>query len=166
MKRRSIEIGIFGLIVAVLLMDAVVIATNPKVSWKTLADAYDTPAPTSVPAIPGVIQLGGSTVIDTTDSNLFAISSISADGQTENMILSTTDLANIPTNPNGAVEVASTSDHYVTIYKLPAAEIQANIGPDPEGKIFVYVFTGTPLTCTSKYQYTSSDPTHQFEGPC
>jgi hypothetical protein len=166
MSRKRIEAGIFGTIMAVLLLDALVIASNPKVSWKTLADAYDTPAPTSVPAVPGIIQQGGNTVIDTTDADIISISTVGADGQPESMILSVADLNQIPVNPDGAVEVASTRDHYVTLYKLPAAEIQANIGPDAEGKIFVYVFTGNPLTCTSKYQFTSADPSHQFEGPC
>jgi hypothetical protein len=166
MTRKRIELGIFITVVAVLLLDALVIASNPKVSWKTLADAYDTPAPTSIPSIPGIIQLGGNTVIDTTETDMIAFSSVNANGREEGLLIRPSDVALYPVDPDGAVEVGSTADGYITVYKLPASEIQANIGPDAEGKIFVYVFTGDPLTCTSQYQFTSSDPTHQFEGPC
>jgi hypothetical protein len=150
------------IIAAILTLDALVIASNQKLTWTAFAQVYDSPAPN-----PGIVQQGGNAIIDTPEENILSLTSFGPDGSTNDTVRIEIDgLAELPANPDAPLEIASTNDGYVVFYKLPSGEYQTNIGPDNEGKIFVYVFEINPLECISRYQFMTSDPTRQFEGPC
>lgn len=167
MKKNRVEIGVVTIFAAILTLNALIIVTNQKLTWTTLAQAYyepDDPAPTPNP---GIVQHGGNAIIDTPEDNILSLTSFGPDGRSYDTVRVEIDgLAALPANPDEPLEVASTNDRYVVLYKLPSGEYQTNIGPDTEGKIFVYVFEIDPFQCVSRYQFTTTDPTRQFEGPC
>jgi hypothetical protein len=162
MKRSKFEIIAIVVIGTILTLDALVIASNQKLTWTALAQAYDDPAP-----IPGIAQQGGYAIIDTPEENILTLTSFGPDGKSNETIRIEIDgLAELPNYPDAPLEVASTNDGYVVLYKLPSGEYQATIGPDNEGKNFVYIFEINPLECISRHQFMAGDPTPQFEGPC
>ena len=164
MKKHTLGKIVLIVIAGVLTLDALVILTSQPFSWSKLAaQSYSTP----VPPPPGVAQDGGNAIIDAADDGTVVITSLGPDGDTAvGVTISAEDIANLPDNPEEAIEVAQTEDEFVTIYKLPTNELQANIGPDAEGKIFVYIFDNDPLVCITRYEYSTSDATPRFYGPC
>ncbi len=167
MKRSRLEIAILVVVASILTLDALIVASHQKLNWTTFAQAYEVPA-----SVPGVVQQGGNAIVDMPDGNTLTLTSFGPDGTSnETLQIDMEELASLPDNSDEAQEVASTSDGYVVLYKLPASDAQAsnfqvNIGPDKEGKIFVYVFEINPFRCVSRYLFTTTDPTHQFEGSC
>jgi hypothetical protein len=139
-----------------------VIASYQKLTWTTLAQAYDDPAP-----IPGIAQEGGYAIIDTPEENILSLTSFGPDGKSNETVRIEIDgLSELPAYPDVPLEIASTDDGYVVLFKLPSGEYQVTIGPDNEGKNFVYIFKIDPLDCISRFQFMTGDPTRQFEGPC
>lgn len=164
LKRSRLETIVFTIIAVVLTLDAIFLMSGQKFSWPLLAQAYEEVGPFPDQ---GIVQPGVNAIIDSSEDGSIAIISLGADGlSTSGLTLTADDLAALPEAPDEAVVVASTEDNYITLYKLPSGELQANIGPDAEGKIFVYVFEAPPLVCVSRYEFSTSDATPRFRGPC
>ncbi|MBZ0319264.1 MAG: hypothetical protein K8L91_22810 [Anaerolineae bacterium] len=66
------------------------------------------------------------------------------------------DLAALPDYPIENMLIASTSDGFISVYKLTTGEYQVNVGPLLDGKVHVVIFDGIPRTHT--YGYTFSYP--------
>lgn len=60
------------------------------------------------------------------------------------LFLSADDLTDVPDSLEVPIELARSQDGFVTVYYLPSNEYQINVGPDDEGKVFVYRFTTIP----------------------
>lgn len=77
------------------------------------------------------------------------------------------DLEDVPDEPRRNRRIARTDDRYVTLYKLTTSgEWQVNIGPDSEGKVYVYIFTLDPRECIRSYQFDAEEKVEQFSGGC
>ena len=144
---------------------ALIIIPSGRFSWVTLADAYTYGS--GAPFKPGVVQQGGNAIIQTQADGSLNIISLGANGlSTVVLDISAGTIADLPANPTSNTKIGATSDNYVQVYKLTTGEFQANIGPDAEGKIFVYVFSINPQNCISRYEISVSDPTPKFQQAC
>lgn len=63
------------------------------------------------------------------------------------------DLADLPANPDAPIEIYRSENGVYGFYKLPSGEYQVNAGPDAEGKVDVINFTGVPPTNVRRSQY-------------
>ncbi len=70
------------------------------------------------------------------------------------LYISADELAALPDFPIENTLIASTTDGFVTAYKLTTGEYQVNVGPLTDGKVHVVIFDGIPRTHT--YGYTWS----------
>ncbi|MBA3871154.1 MAG: hypothetical protein H0X30_18585 [Anaerolineae bacterium] len=161
--RNRMNLAVFLAVAVVVTVIALVVMPSGRFSWITLADAYGSGAP----AKPGVVQAGGNAVIQTKSDGSLNIISLGANGlSTVVLDISASQLAKLPDKPGKNTKIGATSDNYVQVFKLTTGEYQANIGPDAEGKIFVYVFSIVPEDCISRYEYSTSDPTPRFRQAC
>jgi hypothetical protein len=60
------------------------------------------------------------------------------------LFISAADLAALPDSPTRVLTVATSQDGLVTLYKHPNGDYQVNYGPDFEGKVFTFRFSGLP----------------------
>jgi hypothetical protein len=58
--------------------------------------------------------------------------------------VSPAQLAALPDKPEQAIRIAESKDGFAALYKLSSGEYQVNAGPDFEGKVFVFRFSGLP----------------------
>lgn len=56
------------------------------------------------------------------------------------------ELDALPEFPATNILIAKNADGTIAFYKLTSGQYQINIGPDPEGKVRVYIFNGFPVT--------------------
>lgn len=56
------------------------------------------------------------------------------------------DLAALPETPDSILTVATSENGLVTLYKHPNGDYQVNYGPDFEGKVFTFRFSGIPAS--------------------
>lgn len=167
MKSNRVINAMIALVVALPILSivyALLVTPASRFSWQALAqDAYSGPVPPQV----GIAPSHTNALVDPLDDGGISIVSYGVDGiSPTSLYISPEDLAALPDEPGRNTLVDQTADGYVKIYKLTTGEYQANIGPDGEGKIFVYVFTFDPVTCVSRYEMSVSDPTPRFQGPC
>jgi hypothetical protein len=161
--RTRLNLTIFLTVAVVVTVMALIAMPSGRFSWITLADAYGG----GTPAKPGIAQAGGNAVIQTKSDGSLSIISLGPNGTSTVVLgIAATELDKLPAKPSTNTRIGATSDKYVQLYKLTTGEYQANIGPDNEGKIFVYIFSVDPEDCISQYQYTTSDSTPRFKGPC
>jgi hypothetical protein len=73
--------------------------------------------------------------------------------------VSAADLDALPENPDVPLLVAESEDGYARLYKLPSSELQFIVGPDFEGKTFVYRFADFPdgYPVVSTYTLTEAE---------
>lgn len=60
------------------------------------------------------------------------------------LYISAEDLKARPDKPDAVLTVASSKNGLVTLYKHPNGDYQVNYGPDFEGKVFTFRFSGIP----------------------
>ncbi|KAB2857396.1 MAG: hypothetical protein F9K46_12995 [Anaerolineae bacterium] len=75
------------------------------------------------------------------------------------LIITADDLAALPDYPIENMLIASTSDRFISVYKLTTGEYQVSVGPLTDGKVHVVIFDGIPPTHT--YGYTFGYPDEQ-----
>jgi hypothetical protein len=70
------------------------------------------------------------------------------DGNTPSFgfFVSAARLDRLPDKPTHNIRIAISKDRRTALYKLTTGEYQVNYGPDAEGKVFVYTFSGLPPT--------------------
>jgi hypothetical protein len=142
---------------------AVVNAGNDRFSWASLSNAYVQQPPPR----PGIVQEGGNALVEPRADGSIAIVSLGQDGRTPvALTLSPEDIARFDSNPSTNTKIGETADGYVSVFRLTTGEFQANIGPDAEGKIYAYIFTVAPPDCVRRYEFSISDATPRFNGPC
>jgi hypothetical protein len=165
-SKRFVDLLVALVIALPILSILVALATTPdsRFSWQALAqDAYSDPAPTQV----GVVPQENNVIVEPRADGSINIVSFGADGKSvASLDISALELADLPVQPEENILISQTEDRFAQLYKLTTGEYQANIGPDSEGKIFVYVFTVDPPECVSRYEISTSDPTPRFQGPC
>lgn len=61
------------------------------------------------------------------------------------------EVAALPAAPEANLKIAESDDGKIALYKLTTGEYQLNVGPDFEGKVFVYIFAGDPLALVKSY---------------
>jgi hypothetical protein len=135
--------------------------------------AAQPPFPPGGPSIPArnpnnIVGRGGNAeVLLNTDGSVTMTSLGPGNDKATTTTVSESKLSKLANNPTRTIRVATTKDKYVTLYKLKTTgEYQVNIGPDKEGKVFVYIFTLDPRQCVRSYQFTKKDKTPQFSGGC
>jgi hypothetical protein len=57
----------------------------------------------------------------------------------------------IDVEPSSIENILIAQTGTVAVYMLTTGEIQINVGPDKEGKIFVYILDGVPWTTINSY---------------
>lgn len=114
-----------------------------------------------------IIKRGGNAEVILNDDGSITMTSLGPNNDdATTTTVSASRLERLPDTPSRNRRVTRTSDHYVTLYKLTTGEFQVNIGPDNDGKVFVYIFTLDPRACLRSYQFTSEDKSEQFSGGC
>lgn len=162
--RNRMYLSVILSIAAVVTLVALIVMPSGRFSWITLAASYTYG---NTPAKPGIVQDGGNAIIQTRSDGSLNIISLGANGTSTIVLdIAATKLASLPDYPTTNTKIGGTSDNFVQVFKLTTGEYQANIGPDNEGKIFVYVFSVDPEDCISRYEMSSSDPTPKFQQPC
>jgi hypothetical protein len=156
-------------IVAAALIASFALLPSGRFSWSTLLAAYDDPGDSGTnpgspdPVVSGVVvpQPDRGIVVNFPGTN-------PAGSDSQNTIAITREeLDQLPPLPDENIEVATNDDGSLSLFKLTTGEFQVNVGPDAEGKIFVYVFTWDPVyACQTRYEYRVDDPTPLFVGPC
>ncbi len=63
----------------------------------------------------------------------------------------------LPKNPSENLLIAQVDDPAVAVYLLTTGEYQVNIGPDAEGKVDVFIFTGLPLSNMQHHWFNIND---------
>jgi hypothetical protein len=67
--------------------------------------------------------------------------------------LSKDELAALPGTPEQDTEIKRTDDGRFRLYELTTGELQLNVGPDAEGKEFVYIFSRDPIALVRSYDF-------------
>jgi hypothetical protein len=62
------------------------------------------------------------------------------------LFVSAEALAALPPNPESVIQIAQSDDGKVTLYKHTNGDYQVNYGPDFEGKVFTFRWSGLPAT--------------------
>jgi hypothetical protein len=62
------------------------------------------------------------------------------------LFVSAADLDVLPANPDKVIVIAQSTNGLVVLYKHPNGDYQINYGPDFEGKVFTFRFSGLPAT--------------------
>jgi hypothetical protein len=156
-------------IIAGALVASFAMLPSGRFSWSVLLAAYDDPNgsgndPSSTdPVVSGI-------VVPQSDGGLslnFPLNNPNEPGPESTVLITRETLDQLPALPDENIEVASSDDGLVNLFKLTSGEFQVNVGPDSEGKIFVYIFTWDPVyACQTRYEYRVDDPTPLFVGPC